>query len=271
LEEQLKTIDIYFVANFKDRWDNITGTFRVTDKVPEIWDPLSGQIDSIFSYQDINGRISCQLSLPPHGSVFVLFRNYPKKHNEISIKESSDRFFRGVPNATWRNIDSIALNHPWKIKFPPGWGAPDSIIINELKSWTEFSDPGVKYFSGTAIYETTLYVPDSLLNQQNIFYLDLGVVKEVAEIEVNDDPFPVQWKPPYSVNITNSLSGGKNSIRIKVINLWPNRIIGDQFLPAEERYTFTNIGKFTKGSPLLESGLIGPVKILRLQKVKVQF
>jgi hypothetical protein len=104
------------------------------------------------------------------------------------------------------------------------------------------------------------------LNLTNDFYLDVGIVKEVAEIEVNEKQFPVQWKPPYRVNITKSLLAGTNYFRIQVTNLWPNRLIGDQFLPIEERFAFTNIGKFTKDSPLLESGLIGPVKIFILRK-----
>jgi hypothetical protein len=261
LQEQSEKIDIYFVANYKDRWENIEGIFRVTNRVPEIWDPLSGQIEEIDSYDDKYGRITLSLSLPPHGSLFVVFRKNATGDQQIKISKNTDGLLRFVPDSIMSGFNSLIPDKPWTIKFPPGWGAPDSMSITELKSWTGFSDPGIKYFSGTAEYETTLYLPDSLINRTNYFYLDLGIVKEVAEIEVNEDRFPVQWKPPYRINITNSIKAGTNNVRIKVTNLWPNRLIGDQFLPVEDRYTFTNIGKFTKDSPLLESGLIGPVRV----------
>ena len=99
-----------------------------------------------------------------------------------------------------------------------------------------------------------------------MFYLDLGVVKDLAEVVLNNQEFPVLWKPPYRVNITRWLSAGSNTLTIAVINLWPNRLIGDQKLPPEERIGFTNIAKFTKDSPLLDSGLIGPVQIYRLSR-----
>jgi hypothetical protein len=160
-----------------------------------------------------------------------------------------------------RGHDTLIPDKPWTLRFPTGLGAPDSITITDLNSWTEYDDPGIRYFSGTAEYETTFYLSDSLMKHMTRYYLDLGIVKDVAEIEVNDEKFPVQWTKPYRINITSTISAGMNKLKISVTNLWPNRLIGDQFLPMEERFAFTNIGKFTKESPLLESGLIGPVKI----------
>jgi hypothetical protein len=139
--------------------------------------------------------------------------------------------------------------------------------MTNLKSWTEFPEPGIKYFSGTAVYNTIFNLPDTLLLSKVEYYLDLGIVKDIAEISVNNQQFPVQWKPPYRINITPCLTAGTNHLTVKVTNLWPNRLIGDQYLPVEERKAFTNIGKFTRNSPLLESGLIGPVKIIQLKKV----
>jgi hypothetical protein len=262
LQEQSDQIDIYFIANSKDRWEYINGIFRVTNRVPEIWDPLSGQIEVIVSYDDNRRRISFPLSLPPHGSLFVVFRKNTTEDPQRNMSKNRDGHFRFERDSIMSGFNSLIPDKPWTIKFPSGWGAPDSIHITELKSYTDFSDPGIKYFSGTAEYETTIFISDSLINQKNDFYLDLGNVKEVAEIEVNDKKFPVQWKPPYRINITETIKAGTNTLRIRVTNLWPNRLIGDQFLPVEERYTFTNIGKFTKESPLLESGLIGPVRLL---------
>ena len=265
LQEQSEKIDFYFVANFMDRWENIEGIFRVTNRVPEIWDPLSGQIKEIISYDDNHGRVTLPLSLPPHGSLFIVFRKNVSEDQYFSIDKKTDRLVNFMPDSMMSGYHSFNPDNPWILKFPPGWGAPDSLTITELKSWTDFSNPAIKYFSGTAEYQTTLFISDSLMNLMHNYYLDLGIVKEVAEIEVNDDQFPVQWKPPYRINITQSIKAGTNILKIKVTNLWPNRLIGDQYLPVEKRYAFTNIGKFTKDSPLLESGLIGPVKIFYSQ------
>jgi hypothetical protein len=159
------------------------------------------------------------------------------------------------------------LKNPWVLKFPSGWGAPDSIIVPELKSWTEFSDPGIKYYSGTATYSSKFTLTDIAMQTDQEYYLDLGTVRDLAEISVNKNNLPVQWKPPFRVNINPYLISGENYLTVRITNLWPNRLIGDQFLPLKERYTFTNIGKFTRESPLLESGLIGPVKILKQRKI----
>ena len=104
---------------------------------------------------------------------------------------------------------------------------------------------------------------DDVLKKDTKYILDLGKVGNIAEIVLNGQVLPIQWKPPYRADVTPWLHAGKNELQIKITNLWPNRLIGDQFLPAEQRYAFTNIAKFTKASPLLESGLLGPVSSVR--------
>jgi hypothetical protein len=309
IQTQSEKIDIYFVANFKDRWEKLECTFRVTNKVPEVWNPETGVIRDLVVYNEKNGRITCPLSLPPHGSLFVVFRNnqlnkyitgitrnlenlFPTKNAtsdlnlEISrIKENMFQMISSLPghytlklsdgNTSEINIlenpDIFTLKNTWIVNFPSGWGAPDSITITNLKSWTEYPDPGIKYFSGTALYKTTFNLPDSRLEENKDYYIDLGVVKDIAEITVNNQILPLQWKPPYRIHITPYITPGINHLTVNVTNLWPNRLIGDQFLPVGQRLAFTNIGKFTKSSPLLESGLIGPVKIFILQKSTLRF
>jgi hypothetical protein len=311
IQNHSKKIDIYFIANFRDQGERFECTFRNTNRVPEIWDPESGEIRDLVVYDENNGRITCPLSLPPHGSVFVVFRKEQQNNFINSIFRNSKQLFPakdkqaeidldldfariednmvqmksslpGHYTLKWNNgetseidIDnfpnSISMKSPWIVSFPPGWDAPDSKTLQRLKSWTEFSDPGIKYFSGTAIYKTTFNLPDNTIKKNKEFYLDLGVVKDLAELTVNNQELSVLWKPPYKVNITPYLSTGINHLTIKITNLWPNRLIGDQFLPVEHRYAFTNIGKFTKKSPLLESGLIGPVTILISQISTVEF
>jgi hypothetical protein len=74
---------------------------------------------------------------------------------------------------------------------------------------------------------------------------------------------------PYRLNITGSLAEGKNTLELDVTNLWPNRIIGDAQPSATQTYTKTNIRKYTANSPLLPSGLIGPVALETIRETKV--
>ncbi len=165
----------------------------------------------------------------------------------------------------------VKIDGPWEIKFPANHGAPDSAMFTHLISWTESEIEGIKYFSGTAVYNTEFSIESDLISEETVFYLDLGEVKDLAEVSLNNQKFPVLWKPPYRVNITPWLRAGKNKLAVAITNLWPNRLIGDQKLPPEERIGFTNIAKFTKDSPLLESGLIGPVQIYLVSRQILPF
>jgi hypothetical protein len=119
----------------------------------------------------------------------------------------------------------------------------------------------VRYFSGTAAYTFDIDIPADAFRPGSRVELDLGSVKEIAEVLVNDQPVgdPL-WKPPFRVDITPALERGTNRVEVRVTNLWPNRMIGDLQPGVTRTYTFTDFRPFTKDSPLLESGLRGPVK-----------
>jgi hypothetical protein len=184
----------------------------------------------------------------------------------------------------------IEIAGPWTVSFPPGKQAPASIILPKLRSWTESDDDGVKYFSGTATYVVRFDISD--LKSQTI--LDLGTVKNVAEVSLNGRSLGTLWKPPYQVNVTEALKPGENSLEIKVTNLWPNRLIGDAKLHPDPSLDYSSqcppwsaggplktipgwvksggkspagrttflLWKFYGGDePLLESGLLGPVTL----------
>lgn len=173
---------------------------------------------------------------------------------------------------------------PWTLSFPPHWGAPPSVTLDRLISWTESPDNGVKYFSGTATYERDLELPDEPLAAGRELWLDLGAVKNFAEVSLNGTDLGVMWKPPFRVNLTGTARPGHNHLVIKVTNLWPNRLIGDEQLPPDcewngqqlkawpqwlldgqpsptGRYTFTTWHHWTKSDQPLESGLLGPVQV----------
>ena len=156
------------------------------------------------------------------------------------------------------------VDGPWQVRFQPDRGAPAEARFDSLTSWTKSSDAGVKYYSGKATYAKELNVPASALVPGSRVEIDLGAVKEIAELTVNGTPTGgILWKPPYRADVTRALRAGTNRIEIRVTNLWPNRMIGDLQPGVTKTYTFTDFRPFTKDLRLLESGLLGPVRLER--------
>jgi hypothetical protein len=202
----------------------------------------------------------------------------------------------------------LSVKGSWELHFPPGQGTPGSVTLKRLLSWPQHADRGVKYFSGTGTYVKEIEVPSTLVSEGQAVILDLGRVKNVASVRLNGTDLGVLWKAPFRVEVTGVLKPGRNLLEIKVTNLWVNRLIGDeqesedcewgkvetckydkkpvkvgrpllkvpQWLldgtqrPSTGRHTFTSYDFFTKGSALLESGLLGPVKLETLAVVKVE-
>ncbi|HXR47842.1 MAG TPA: glycosyl hydrolase [Candidatus Limnocylindrales bacterium] len=181
---------------------------------------------------------------------------------------------------------------PWKLNLPPDWGAPPSVTLEQLISWTDHTNDGLRYFSGTATYEKGIEIPADRLSPDRELWLDLGAVKNFAEVSLNGQDLGVLWKPPFRVNITRAATPGVNELVVKVTNLWPNRLIGDEQLPPDcewngqqlkewpqwlldgrpsptGRLTFTTWHHYTKDSPLLESGLLGPVTLRTTERILV--
>ena len=142
-------------------------------------------------------------------------------------------------------------------------GCAPQVRFDKLVSWTDIRNDGVKYFSGTATYSKDLVAPQSWFKPGAKVVLDLGNVKEIAEVSVNGMAVGgILWKPPFRADVTSALRPGSNRIEIKITNLWPNRIIGDQQPNATKKYAWLDYRPFKANTPLLESGLLGPVKVL---------
>jgi alpha-L-rhamnosidase/Glycosyl hydrolases family 2, sugar binding domain len=189
----------------------------------------------------------------------------------------------------------IPLDGPWQVSFPPNLGAPASVEFPKLASWTESADDGVKYFSGSASYRKSFTVPKEYVAKGNAIRLNLGEVKNFVTVRVNGKEVAVLWKPPFSLDVSAYVHAGVNDLEVKVTNLWPNRIIGDEQLPPDAewegmrlkrfpdwlvqgkprpktgRITFSTYHYYDKNSPLLESGLLGPVTIEAAKKVVLSF
>ena len=245
--------DIYFVANRNPRGESVVCTFRVTGKVPELWNPVSGQrrVAAVSSAAD--GRTSVPLRLDPCGSVFVVFRNETRRPTAPA----------GAKN--WLDVKPAQeLTGPWQVSFDPKWGGPAKpVTFAELTDWSKHADPGIRHYSGTAVYQRTFDAPPSASRAARPqFYLDLGELRELAEVRVNGKSLGIVWAPPFRVEITDTLKPTGNLLEVEVVNFWPNRIIGDDSQPAAKRLTKTNIRKLTKDTPLIPSGLFGPVRLM---------
>ena len=196
-------------------------------------------------------------------------------------------------------VDAVSspqeVRGPWDVSFAPGGGAPPQVRFEKLISWSQHDDPGVKYFSGAATYRTTFtWQPSpSAAGAGERWELDLGQVAVMAELKLNGKELGVLWKPPFRVDVSEALQAGENALEIKVVNLWINRMIGDEQLPEDSernpdgtlkawpqwvldgkpsptgRFTFTSWRLWKKDSPLVDSGLLGPVTLRSARHVPV--
>ncbi len=154
------------------------------------------------------------------------------------------------------------IDGPWQVTFQPNRGAPAQVTFEKLTAWNESADDGVKYFSGTGTYIKTVQAPPEWFQKGGRLWLDLGDVRNLAEVSVNGKPAGIAWKVPYRVEVTGLLKPGGNELRIDIINAWVNRMIGDRQPNATTKFTFTVPSFYKANSPLLPSGLLGPVQVL---------
>ena len=194
---------------------------------------------------------------------------------------------------------SLEIPGPWNLRFPAGWGAPERVTLEKLISWTDHNDPGVRCFSGAATYSRQIVVPAEMIGKERRVFLDLGRVRVIAQVNLNAKEVGILWKEPFRVDVTDAVKAGENVLEIRVVNLWPNRLIGDEQLPDDcewresqgtagrpllewptwllegkprpsGRYTFSTWKHWTGDSPLLESGLLGPVILRPAVKIAVR-
>lgn len=320
IHRQVGETEVYFVANTSDERVTATCTFRVHGKVPEYWDGETGQVTPIDAY-DAGSNESTRLTLPfePSGSAFIVFRagsSVPKKPIQTIARDGIALVEHGIGSGEDNAVDPLRgevsqAGHyvvtrtdgaasafdvpplpepvdvlgPWTLRFPPGWGAPPEVRLEELVSWNYHADPGVRFFSGTALYSKTLNVPASSLRADRRVYLDLGTVCVMARVKLNGRDLGILWKPPYRVDITAAVKPGANELEISVVNLWANRLIGDEHLPEDSernpngtlkswpqwllegkpsptgRFTFSSWRLWGKNDLLQDSGLLGPVTL----------
>jgi hypothetical protein len=271
--------DLYFVSNKTN--GHVAGNclFRVSSGTPELWDPMTGETRALPEYEVIAGQIQIPLQFDAYESYFIVFNRDGKNASENA---------KGAKNFAETSMVR-ALKGPWTVTFDPKWGGPASIGFDSLVDWTTRSEEGIKYYSGIAGYHTTVELSkEALADKAKDLSIDLGEVCSIARVIVNGKDMGVAWAAPFRVNITKALVAGANSIDIEVANLWPNRLIGDEKKPDDGikngqwpdwlingkprtsgRFTFASFKHYKADSPLLRSGLLGPVAILETKNTAI--
>ncbi|MGC9261703.1 MAG: glycosyl hydrolase [Phycisphaerae bacterium] len=325
IHRHTRGMDIYFVVNRSNQRVHAEASFRVSGKIPELWRPDSGRRVTDGEFTNIGGRTNVPLTLGPLASIFAVFRhsstpvdpvtaircdNQPTDRATIHMDRQGHiqlltalagkyqlQFASGRTQAV--NIPalpaSIPLTGPWNVAFAPHWGAPHNVVFQKLTSWTASGNPGIKYFSGTAMYTRRVSIPADFIGSGKRVILHLGSLHDIAQVWVNGVDTGVLWHAPFKVDVTAAIRSGINRIRIAVTNTWVNRLIGDQQHPSglhwgsmrtvgpmhvgrplvrfpkwvvdgtsspfTDHYTFETWNYYTKHSPLHRSGLFGPVSL----------
>jgi alpha-L-rhamnosidase len=238
--------DIYYFTNRKDRTESVDLSFRMTGKIPELWDAATGASTGVgFDIKD--GRTTIPMVLRPYQSGYIVFR-----------KPAGGVTGTAKGNMVVKSLGDVS--GPWSLSFQSGRRAPARVSLPQLIDWSKDKSPEIKYFSGIGTYRHDLVVPQSALGKGQALMLDLGDVHDVAEVLVNGKAAGTLWKAPYRLDISGVATTGKNTLEIRVANLWVNRLIGDA-QPGAKPITFTTLKTYTAGAPLRPSGLIGPVKL----------
>jgi hypothetical protein len=290
IQRRINDREVYFVSNQREESAKAELIFRDVGPVAERWDPVSGAITALPSPRPVDGGAALSLDFKPYESCFVVFC-------------SSSR----APAAAADPRASVVLNGPWSVSFDSRWKAPASIRFDELISWTEHDNEFIRYYSGTAVYRKTFRIEENggnrwlqdgektrISSPAQPLWLDLGEVREMARVRLNGQDLGVHWFRPLRLNISSALREGENQLEIEVVNLWVNRLIGDEQYPddrewkkdpvggwapvrhpdwmqeyfetgrrpSRNRLTFCNWKFYQKEDQLLPSGLLGPVRLL---------
>jgi len=273
--------DIYFLASAEGQPREAACSFRVHGRPAERWDPETGKTWQLQTVSDDGVHTTVNVPLEPQGSTFVVFRRRQAARTGVEM----DR-----PSSDAGQIPWISIAGPWNVSFPEGSGAPATVRLGALDSWSRHPDEGIRHFSGTATYQTTFELPRE--TPAGDVVLDLGRVEVMARVNLNGRDLGVLWKPPFRVEVTTALRPGANTLTVSVVNLWVNRLIGDESLPPDSarekngrlkawpdwllegkpspvgRRTFVTFPLWKKGESLVDSGLLGPVVLRRIPSVQ---
>jgi hypothetical protein len=239
------TADIYFLSNHDDGPHATRATFHLRNGVPELWRADTGRIEPLASRRTAQGVV-VPLVFGAHEAFFVVFR-------PVSVRSRAPQPVR------WREVKRVL--GPWQVRFQSGRGAPQSSTFAQLTDWRTSSDEGIKYFSGAATYQASIRLPAIAAVPARRLLLDLGTVHELAVVFLDGVPVGTAWHAPFEIELPRTVTRGTHKLEIRVDNLWVNRLIGDR-QPGASAVAFAPQSPYTANSPLMPSGLLGPVRIL---------
>ena len=298
--------DIYFLANGGGVALQATFSFRVAGGMPQIWYPENGLIRRPAVSRLVGDRVELPLELGPSESVFVVigpdaaatrFESVtrdgqplwprdgalasgfpdvwlqPNGMMTVASSQPGDYVFEHAQRVPLKVTVApatlpVEIRGPWHVRFE-GVEAPVPQVFERLIPWNKHADPSVRFFSGAGEYKQEFRVDAAAAGSNVLSQIDLGDVRELAEVSLNGVPLGVVWKPPFWLDVTGKLHAGANEIVIRVINTWANRLIGDAALPEAERHTWTSFPHYQKTDALPDSGLLGPVTVRMATAVTV--
>ena len=246
LHRTMPNTEIYWINKPSMKDETVEVSVRLTGMKPYVWDPVTGNITEA-SYKVKGGRTVVTLDMVPDDAQFIVFTG--KGESAYTVPETPER-------------EILTVSTPWTVQFSQRWGGPaEAVTFDTLKSYTESDVFGIKYYSGTAVYTNTI----DLKEDEGRVVIDLGQVENLAEVYVNGTCCGTAWKTPYRIDITEAIKEGSNDIELRVVNVWPNRLIGDEQPDNPKRLTYTDSrGAYNAESPLRPAGLLGPVKLFNI-------
>ena len=237
--------DIYFISNQKNKKTDVDLSFRIAGKRPELWNAVTGIIDTACNYTTSNGRTHVKYILDENASIFVVF------------KKNTDQFTYSSHKNTLEKSNIISFNEKWELLFDKKSGGPeDPLKLESMIDWSKNDNPQIKYYSGTAIYKNSFTG-----KKGKQISLELSGIHDIASVKINGIDCGTLWTPPFQLDISAAVKDGNNTIEISVTNTWRNRLIGDHELSLNKQITFTTAPYRLEGKPLLSAGLTGTVKI----------
>ena len=327
--EEPNDTDIFFISNPSDKPVDTMAGFRTAGKKPEFFDAEKGTIRAVDGWTVDGAHVQLPLHLAAEKSIFVVFRHPGKAASDPYVRaeapsQNTPNFVssNGTHLRAWDNgnhtlhrasgkiskvkvaglPEPLKLTGPWEVRFPPKRGAPEKARFDQLLPWNKHSNPGIRYFSGTATHTIDFNLPDGFLKKNQQVWLDLGDVAVIADVRLNKKPLGTLWHKPFRLDISKALRSGANTLEVDVTNLWGNRLIGDEQhpedceyhnidmkwftnrslvkwpdwltnakpRPVKERVTFSTWKHYKADDPLQPSGLIGPVILQPARLIEVK-